>query len=157
MIPIKMVSVQQKAFKFCSLTMLFIFLVALLLQSKVLVGVGFIVMLASSILKIRRAPLILLYQVSLGKFIKSEEIFFDEHAIVFAHGFAAALSAIALVLLSYVNEPLGWGLVGVLILAKTSAFFGYCGAAKLYSCLNSDSGNCCRFGRKVKTTCRLDK
>ncbi len=157
MIPIKMVGVPSKAFKFCSGTLLFLFLMALLWQSKEWVWVGFVLLVLSSILRIQKAPLILLYQLTFGRFLKSEEIYFDEHAIFFAHLFATILSGGALILLYFVNELVGWGVVGILILAKTSAFFGYCGAAKLYSCLNSDNRQCCRFGRKVKTTCRLDK
>lgn len=157
MIPIKMVSVPKNAFKFCSASMLLIFFAALIFQNKALVLAGLAVLLASVVLRLERAPFIVLYQLTLGKVRPSEKVYFDEHAILFAHGFAAVLAALASALLYYVNEPIGWGVVFILILAKTSAFYGYCGAAKLYSCLNSDNSNCCRFGSKVKSTCRLDK
>lgn len=39
---------------------------------------------------------------------------------------------------------------GILALLKSSAAFGFCGAAKLYTCLNNTEGECCRTGKKIK-------
>lgn len=157
MIPIKMVCVPKNAFKFCSFTMLLLFLTALILKLKVLVLIGLGLLIASALLRIERAPMIVLYKWTLGKVMKSEDEYFDEHAILFAHVFAAVLAALAAGLLYFVNDFAGWSVVFVLVLAKTSAFYGYCGAAKLYGCLNNENGNCCNFGKKLKGSCRVDK
>lgn len=157
MIPIKAASVPKNAFKFCSFVMLQIFFLALITQLKILVVAGLILLVASAVLRIERAPLIVLYKYTLGKVFQSEDEYFDENAILFAHLFASVLAVIALLLLYFVNSFAGWFVVFVLVLAKTSAFFGYCGAAKLYGCLNNENGNCCNFGKKVKGSCRVGK
>jgi len=144
------VSVPHAAFNFCKYTMATIFWVALILQSKVIVAVGFTVLLLSAILKIKKAPLVFFYTHTIDRLFPSKKEILDENAVYFAHIIASIMSAIALIFLYYLHPLTGWILTGILAFLKTSASFGFCGAMKLYGCLNNPNGQCCRVGKKVK-------
>lgn len=144
------VTIPHGAFNFCKYTMAIIFWAALLLQSKLLVLLGFIILLLSAILKVKNAPLVFLYTYTIDKLFPSKKEIVDENAVYFAHKVAFIMSGIALIFLYFISPLIGWILTGVLAFLKTSASFGYCGAMKLYGCLNNPNGQCCRVGKKVK-------
>jgi hypothetical protein len=138
------------AFNFCKYGIASLLWLSIILQSKLIVGICFAILVLSAILKVRRAPLVLLYTFTLDKLIKSKRIVLDERAVRFAHIVGAVFSGIALVFLYLIHPMAGWIITGVLALLKTSGAMGYCGAMKLYSCLNNPNGQCCRVGKKVK-------
>ena len=144
------VTVPNAAFNFCKYSMATIFWVALFLHSKVIVAVGFAILLLSAILKVKNAPLVFFYTHTIDKLFPSKKEVLDENAVYFAHIVAAIMSGIALIFLYFSNPLIGWILTGILAFLKTSASFGFCGAMKLYGCLNNPNGKCCRVGKKVK-------
>ena len=144
------VAVPHAAFNFCKYTMASIFWLSLIFQNKLLVLVGFLILLLSALLKVKNAPLVLLYTYTIDKLFPSKIEILDEKAVCFAHIVATIMSGIALVFLYFIYPLVGWILTGVLAVLKTSASFGFCGAMKLYGCLNNPNGQCCRVGKKVK-------
>jgi len=142
--------VPQAAFNFCKYTVASIFWVALIFQSKLLVIVGFFILLLSALLKVKNAPLVFLYTYTINKLYPSKSEILDENGVRFAHIVGTIISGIAILFLYFIHPLTGWILTGVLAVLKTSASFGFCGAMKLYGCLNNPNGQCCRVGKKVK-------
>jgi hypothetical protein len=144
------VAVPHAAFNFCKYTVASIFWLSIIFQSRELVVVGFLILLLSALLKVKNAPLVFLYTYTFNKKFPSKIEILDEKAVCFAHMVGAIMSGIALLFLYYIHPFIGWIITGVLAVLKTSASFGFCGAMKLYSCLNNPNGKCCRIGKKVK-------
>ncbi|MBU3113886.1 DUF4395 family protein [Clostridium lacusfryxellense] len=144
------VVVPHAAFNFCKYSVASIFWLSLIFQNKLLVLVGFLLLLLSALLKVKMAPLVLLYTYTIDKIFPSKSEILDEKAVCFAHMVGTIISGIALLFLYFLNPIIGWILTGALAVLKTSASLGFCGAMKLYSCLNNTNGQCCRVGKKVK-------
>ena len=144
------VAVPHAAFNFCKYTMALIFWLSLIFHSKLLVIVGFLILLLSSLLKVKKAPLVFLYTYTIDKLFPSKKEILDEKAVCFAHEVGATMALISLLFLYFIHPLTGWVIIGVLAFLKTSASFGFCGAMKLYGCLNNPNGQCCRVGKKVK-------
>ena len=144
------VAVPHAAFNFCKYSIASIFWLSLIFQNKLLVLAGFLILLLSVLLKVKNAPLVLLYTYTIDKLFPSKIEILDEKAVCFAHIVATIMSGIALVFLYFIYPLVGWILTGVLAVLKTTASFGFCGAMKLYGCLNNPNGQCCRVGKKVK-------
>ncbi|MEQ8154621.1 MAG: DUF4395 family protein [Clostridiaceae bacterium] len=144
----KPASISKAAYAFCRYTVAVIFWLAIILNMKEFVLAGFIILLLSAILKVRRAPLIVLYTYTINRIFPSENVIVDEKGIRFAHSFGSAVSLICLLMLYFGNSAVGWGLTVFLAVLKTSAAFGFCSALKLYTCMNS--GTCCRVGKLVR-------
>ncbi len=151
----KPVTVSKGAYAFCRYTIAGSLWLSIMLQSKILAAACFIVLLLSAILKIGKAPLIVLYSNTIDKILPSGKIVLEENAMSFAHTVGAVFSFTALIFLYFINPLTGWIITGILAVLKSSAAFGFCGAAKLYSCLNNPKGTCCRFGKRVKKLQRL--
>lgn len=141
------VSVSRGAYAFCRYTIASSLWLAVILRSKELVAAVFVILTLSAILKVKRAPLILLYTYSIDKIFPSGSVILDENGIRFAHMVGAYVSLICLILLYFFNPISGWILTIFLAILKTSAAFGYCSALKVYQCMNG--GNCCRIGKYV--------
>ncbi len=144
------VEVSNEAFNFCKYTIAAMLWLSIIIQSKLVVALCFALLLSSAVLKVRSAPLVLTYMLFLDHLFGSKKIILDEKAVQFAHIVGAVFSGIALVFLYFIHPLTGWIITGVLALLKTSGAMGYCGAMKLYSCLNNPNGQCCRMGKKVK-------
>lgn len=142
----KPVLVPKGSFIFCKYGVALIIWAGLLLQQKWLLLVSFGILALSAILKIERAPMILFYRQTIDRLFPSAKEVVDENALCFAHTFGAVLNGMGLLFLYFGSAPVGWGIILVLALAKISGALGYCGAVKLYGCLNS--GTCCRFMAK---------
>lgn len=144
------VEVENSAFNFCKYGIASLLWLSIILQSKHIVAACFVILVLSAILKVQKAPLILLYRYTIGKVTASKRIILDEKAVCFAHTVGAVFSGMALIFLYFINPLIGWIITGLLALLKTSGAMGYCGAMKLYSCLNNPNGQCCRVGNKIK-------
>jgi hypothetical protein len=145
----KPVTISKGAFAFCRYTIAAMIWAALLFQIRELVFAGFIILLLSYLLKVKRAPLIVLYSLTIDKLVPSNKIVVDEKGIRFAHLVGTVFCGICCILLYYVNIPVGWALTFLLAIMKTSAAFGFCSALKLYGCMTGGS-SCCRMGRMIK-------
>lgn len=142
----KPVTVPRAAFIFCKYTVALILWAALIFQVKWLVLAGFVLLALSAILKIGRAPLIVLYSCTINKIIKSRNKILDEHGMRFAHTLGAVLTLICIILLYFVNDTAGWIMLSITAVTKTAGALGFCSALKLYGCMSSDS--CCTFIKK---------
>jgi hypothetical protein len=145
----KPATISKGAFAFCRYTIAVMVWAALLLQLKGLVFASFIILLLSYLLKVKRAPLIVLYTLTIDKIAPSNKVVVDEKGIRFAHLVGTVFSGLCCLLLYYINTPAGWALTFLLAIMKTSAAFGFCSALKLYGCMTGGS-SCCRAGRKIK-------
>lgn len=148
---IKPVSISKGAFAFCRYTIAIMLWVSIILQVKWLVLATCIILILSYVLKVSKAPLVFLYDITIEKLKPSEKEVLDENGISFAHLVGSIFSGLCVVVLYFGNPIAGWILTGLLALLKTSAAFGRCSALKLYNCMNG--GNCCRIGKKIRS-CR---
>lgn len=149
------VSISKGSFAFCRIVVAGLLWLSIILQIKWLVGVVFLIMLLSAILKVEKAPLILLYKYTVDKIKPSQNVIVDEKGIYFSHLVGAIFSIICLVLLYFANPIAAWIVTGLFAILQSSAACGFCSALKLYTCMTS--GNCCRVGklaRKVKDNAR---
>lgn len=142
----KPVSVPQAAFTFCRFSLAILIWLSLIFQTKLLIVLVFIILFFSAIFKVQRAPLIVLYTITINKVFKSKQEILNEQAMRFAHTLGSILAIICLVTLYFVNENVGWNLVFGFAVLKTISALGFCPASKLYDCLNKD--NCCTFIKK---------
>ena len=116
----KPVSVSKQAFAFCRYSVAILIWLSLIFQIKWLVVLVFLILAFSAMLKIGRAPMILLYKYTLGKIIKSKEELVNEHAMRFAHTMGTVMSFICLLFLYFINANAGWVLVFCLAILKGS-------------------------------------
>lgn len=142
---VKPVSVSRGAFAFCRYTIAVLLWCSVVFRVKELVLAAFIILTLSVILKVKRAPLILLYTYTVDKLFPTGQVILDEKGIRFAHTVGAVVSFLCLILLYFINPTAGWALTVLLAILKTSAAFGFCSALKLYQCVNG--GTCCRVGK----------
>jgi len=146
----KPVEVPEGSFNFCKFTIAITLWLSLVLHSKIMLLICFITLVLSAILKVKKAPLVLIYTYTLDRIFVSKPIILDENSVWFAHTVGAVFSGAALVFLYFIHPLTGWIITGILAVLKTSGAFGFCGAMKLYGCLNNPNGKCCRVGKKVK-------
>jgi len=143
----KPVSVSVAGFAFCRYTIAVLVWLSLIFQIKWLLVIVFLILALSALLKIQKAPMILLYKYTIGKIVKSKDEILNEHAMKFAHTMGTILSLICLLFLYFINVNVGWVLVFVFAVLKTISAFGMCPASKLYECMGNDS--CCAFMKKL--------
>jgi hypothetical protein len=145
----KPVSVSKGAYAFCRYIIALMLWCALLFRSKGFVLAVFIILFLSVLLKVRRAPLIVLYAYSIDKLFPSGVVILDEKGIRFAHTVGTVVSFICVILLYFLSPTAGWILAILLTLLQTSAAFGFCSALKVYQCVTG-SGSCCKAGKFVR-------
>lgn len=143
---VKPVSVPSAAFAFCRYTLALLIWTSLLLHSKPVLIAAFVLFALSAILKVRRAPLILLYSYTVNKVFKSPDEVLNEAAMRFAHIMGASFSLVCLGLLYFAPPAFGWSAVLVFAIMKSISAFGDCPASKLYECVSN--GGCCAFTKK---------
>lgn len=143
----KPVTVPKASFIFCKTSVAVLLWIAFIFKIKWLVIISFIILALSAIFKIQKAPLVMLYSLTVNRIIKSKNEVLDENAMRFAHTLGSILNFIVLAFLYLINEKIGWGILFFVAIAKTAGALGFCSALKLYSCLSSD--NCCRIVRKA--------
>ena len=141
----KPVSVPTAAFVFCRYTIAILIWIALILKIKWIIVLVFFILLFSAILKVRKAPMILLYSYTINKIFPSKSELLDEKAMRFAHTLGSILALLSIVFLYFVNEKVGWIIVIVFAILKSISALGFCPASKLYSC--ATSGGCCALWR----------
>ena len=149
----KMATIPKKAFAFCRWTICILFWITAILcffDIKWFIFIPFTIMLLSGFLTIKRAPLIMLYNVLFNRNKKAETDVFNVNSVRFAHFVGSAFSLIAILFL-YVFKinVIGYIFVGILTFLQTIAAGGYCSAQKLYECLVLGN-NCCNLGKKLR-------
>lgn len=137
----KPVIISKGAFAFCRYGVAIIVWLSLLLHATFLLGFVCGIFLLSAILKVKKAPMILIYDYSLGRIIKSEDVMVNENAIFFAHTAGFIVSFFCLLVVCFSNYAGAWFFVLGFALLKTVSALGFCPASKLYDC--ALQGNCC--------------
>lgn len=137
--------VPKNAFVFCRYSVAALVWAALLLQNVWILAAVFVILTASAILTVRRAPMIVLWNSTLGHALPSEEDVLNIKAMRFAHGMGAMMALIGLSLVFHGN-PFAWWFVGLFAVLKTTSALGWCPAYKLWGCLSE--GGCCALTGK---------
>lgn len=150
---IQMAVVPKKAFAFCRFTICILFWITSILLFfgvKWMIFIPFIIMLVSGVLTVRRAPLILLYNVLFNRDKKAETDILNVNSIRFAH-YVGSIFSLIVILFLYVFkiEIVAYVFVIILTFLQTIAAFGYCSAQKLYECLVLGK-NCCNLGKRLR-------
>jgi hypothetical protein len=138
------VRISNGAFVFCRFTIAILLWLAFLLHLKGMVFVVLAIFILSAILKIKHAPLIVLYSYTINRVFPSKQVMLDENAMRFIHSLGASIAMLCLLFLYLINNPVGWVLLFIFAVLKTISALGYCPASKLYSCVLS-KGSCCAF------------
>lgn len=141
----KPVPVPRGGFIFCRTSLAVVFWLAFVFRLPGLLAAAALILGLSALLGIRRAPLVWLWNSTLGRVVPSRIEYLDQNAMRFAHGLGFLLSAAATALL-YLQPPAGRVLLFVLCLAKTAGALGFCTAQKLYQCVSDDT--CCTWLRR---------
>ena len=144
----KPAAISKGSFAFCRAAVAILVWLAVFWQMKVFLFLVFLIMLLSALLKVEKAPLILLYQFTVDKIKPSPKIIVDERGIFISHLAGAAFALLCLLLTWFFDDPAPWRLTILFAILQTSAAFGFCSALKLYNCING--GTCCRFGKALK-------
>jgi len=145
---IQPVSISQGGFNTCKYSVAVILIMAIALPSyrMVLVGLSTLILTLSAILGVERAPMILLYDWTFGRFFKSKTVMLDRKGMRFAHSLGAVLNAGTLLLL-FLSPAAGFILLLLTTALKTVSAVGYCSGLKLYQCMNNDT--CCSGSKSV--------
>jgi len=135
------VSVPKAAFAFCRYVIAILIWISLVLRIKCGIILVFVILVLSTILTVKWAPLVVIYTYTIDKLIHSRKELLDVKAMRFAHILGSVMALISLILLYFVNESIGWAFVLLFAILKTISAFGFCSASKLYGCIMS--GGCC--------------
>ena len=143
---IEPVTVRRAAFAFCRWTMALLVWAAWYFNAPTILLLSFCIFAASAVLKVNRAPLVMLYTAGVERFLPSSEVMLDARGMRFAHMLAAGIAGLCLLVLYLGNPAIGWNIVFVFALLKTVSATGFCPATRLYTCMTG--GNCCAFLKK---------
>lgn len=147
----KPVTVSAHAFVFCRYTIAALVWVAYLTRSVAWLLAAGVLLGASAILKVERAPLIQLYSKTALRFYRSPEAVLDETAMRFAHGLGTAFCAACLGAVWW-HAPFGWRLTLAFAALKSISALGFCPASKLFTCATNSS--CCPLTKKALGVCQ---
>lgn len=137
--------VQRNAFIFCRYGVAALIWVALLTQSIGVLLAVFAILLLSALFSVRRAPMIVLWNHTLGRTFPSDEEVLDVAAMRFAHGLGAMMALIGLSMVWHGN-PFAWWFVAAFAVLKTTSALGWCPAYRLWGCMKA--GGCCALTGK---------
>jgi hypothetical protein len=141
----KPVTISKEGFAFCRFGLTVILWLSLFFHSKLLLITVLLTLLLSAILKVQRAPMIVLYEQTAGRLRKSKEVVVNEAAMRFAHFTGAFFALVCLLLLEFANARSGWAAVFIFAIVKSISALGFCPASKLYEC--ATGGSCCTIRR----------
>lgn len=141
MIHYKPVSITKASFTFCRFSIAGLVWISFFTKSWIILGLVCLLFLFSVILRVKRAPMILLYEVLFNRNHTRQEIWVDENSIFFAHVVGLIMSSACLALVLCVSSSAIWYSVLGFSVLKTVSAFGFCPASSLYDC--TLNGNCC--------------
>lgn len=139
--------VRSDAFAFCRYTIMLLSWIAFIFRLKWLVVLIFAILVLSAILGVSYAPMIVLYNYSLGLFFKYNTEKLGINGMRFAHALGSILAGLAVLFLYFWDVRIGWAITLLLAIMKTISAIGLCPAYKLYNCMKS--GGCCSITKKL--------
>jgi hypothetical protein len=148
----KPVTIPTHGFVFCRYSIAVLVWVAFLLHSIWCLAIAGVILALSAILKVGRAPMIVLYSKTFLRFYRSPEEVVDETAMRFAHLMGTGFALACLVSIC-VNARFGWRLTFLFALMKTISAFGFCPASKLFTCASNTS--CCPVTKRFMGVCQV--
>jgi hypothetical protein len=137
----KPVEIPNAAFIFCRYSITILIWLSLILKSIWLLEFVSLILIFSAILKVGKAPMIMLYKYTFNKIFKSDDVILNENAIRFAHIIGTIFSLICIAAIYIFNNNIGWYFVAGFGVLKTISALGFCPASKLYEC--TLNGQCC--------------
>jgi hypothetical protein len=141
MMSYKPVSIAKNSFAVCRYGVAVLVWLSFVLHAVLILEITAFVFLLSAILKVQRAPFIILGNYTINRIKKSSEILVNENAIFFAHCVGFIFSCICIIIVYTVHSSGAWFAVLAFALLKSISAFGFCPASKLYDC--ALNGNCC--------------
>lgn len=135
-----MKNIPVNAIRFCKASIAILLWCAFVFREDILLIIVFGLLLLSALLKISRAPLILLYSYSFEKIFPSKSTEVDEAAMRFAHTLGTSLSIICLLLVRLMPAIGWWAVLGFAIL-KTVSMLGFCPGEAVYKCIKDGTCN----------------
>jgi hypothetical protein len=142
-----LVDIRKDAFAFCRYGVMVLVWIAFIFKIKWLVLLVFGILVLSAILGVQYAPMILLYNYTVGLFFKFKTESLGISGMRFAHTLGSFLSGLAVLFLFFWNVKIGWSITLFLAIMKTISALGLCPAYKLYNCMKS--GGCCSFTKRL--------
>jgi hypothetical protein len=145
---IQPISISSGGFNTCKYSVAVILIAAILLpQYRItLVALSTVILTLSALLGVEKAPMILLFDWSLGRIFKTKSVMLDRKGMRFAHSLGAVLNAVTLLFL-ILFPTVGFVLLMLTAALKTVSAVGYCSGLKLYQCMNNDT--CCSTSKSV--------
>lgn len=147
----KPVVVPKHAFVFCRYTISILVWLAWLLHSIGWLIAAALLLALSALLKVGRAPLIVLYARTVLRFHPSPDEVLDETAMRFAHILGTVFAVVCLAAVWF-NPRIGWPLTLLFALLKTVSALGYCPASKLFTCTTNTT--CCPVAKRFLGVCQ---
>lgn len=141
------VDIRKDAFAFCRYGVMVLVWIAFLLKIEWLVLLTFAILLFSAIFSVKYAPMILIYNNTIGLFFRCKTEKLGISGMRFAHILGTILSGVAVLLLYLSATKAGWIITLILAIMKTISAVGLCPAYKLYNCMKS--GGCCSLTKKL--------
>jgi hypothetical protein len=105
---------------------------SLLLKQKELLLIVLVFLLLAVVLKLRRSPLVVFYDNTIGRLFPSKQVGIDEDGLRFANALGSFLCLVCLGLLYFGPAGVGWYMTGSFAVFKTISALGYCPGLKLY-------------------------
>jgi hypothetical protein len=136
----KIASVSNGGFIFCRVSIALLIWLAYIFGSYILLSLVLIILLFSALLTVKNAPMILIWDYTLGRIFKSKKVVLELDAMRFAHSLGTLFALVCLILW-YINPRIGMIATLMFAIIKTISTAGFCPASKLYSCV-SNSGCC---------------
>ncbi|HBY21481.1 MAG: hypothetical protein A2Y24_02190 [Clostridiales bacterium GWE2_32_10] len=147
---IKMVAVNKKAFAFCKYTLALLLWIAAIFRLPEAIIVAEVILLSSYILGVDKSPLVLFFDITIGKLIEEDKTLLNFKSIRFAHMSGFILCTIPLLCIyAFKAYTIGYAILVILAVLKTIGALGYCSASKFYECVICGN-NCCRLGKKIR-------
>ena len=139
----KPVLISKASFAFCRYSVALMIWLSFFLKSWVLLAIVLLIFILNSVLKVKKAPMIRLYDITIDRIQKAPEVLVNENSLFFAHTMAAAISFICLVMVLTVDNGKVWFAVLAFALLKTVSAIGFCPASCLYDFMTD--GECCKI------------
>jgi len=147
----KPVVVPAHAFVFCRYSVAILIWCAWLLRSVWLLAAVALILALSALLKVGRAPMIVLYSQTIGRLVKSPDEVLEENAMRFAHTLGTTFALLCLGSI-WVDAIFGWRLTVLFAVLKTVSALGFCPASKLFTCATNTT--CCPVTKKFLGVCQ---
>ncbi len=146
---IKMVKVFRQSVVFCKTVIAALVWTTVVFLSPIPIFLVLAITAVSAATGVDRAPLVVLFDHTAAKKIRTEEEYINLYGMRFAHLVAVSFCILILLFYYFVSPLFALILAIILGIMQTAAALGFCSAQKLYDCVICNS-NCCRIGKGIR-------